>query len=295
MAVASDGSDLRALAALDDSESLPLEIERWDPSGTSLVWVRLPELTAASQRFWLLYGDTGLGAPPAPAQVWSAGFVGVWHFEAGDDPMPVEFADSTSMGNAATPEGAAAMYAAADGQIGGGVDVPGPTAFVVGAATEFDVGAAFTLEAWVNPDTLSPLGTPRSVISKFDSYRLGARSVDPDDSPYVEVTYLDIGNNQQWPAAVAPQPLPTADWSYLVGTFDGTTLRVFVDGVEVGTQMAGQIAQTSTSTVRLGQQFDGRLDELRISARARTAAWIELQYRSGAGQLVTVGDAEPHS
>ena len=56
-------ADLR-FSTLDGSV-LPHEIEKWNPSGTSLIWVRVPELSASTQlRVW--WGKAGESPPPHP-------------------------------------------------------------------------------------------------------------------------------------------------------------------------------------------------------------------------------------
>jgi len=70
------GSDLRFVDS--DGNELPCEIDTWDASGTSLVWVKIPAL-AASTVITAYYGNSSPAAALAATDVWS-GYVGVWHF-----------------------------------------------------------------------------------------------------------------------------------------------------------------------------------------------------------------------
>ena len=56
---AADGSDLRVKDA--EGNLLPHEIERWDPSGYSIVWVKLPSISPAAT-VTLSWGDSTAAA-----------------------------------------------------------------------------------------------------------------------------------------------------------------------------------------------------------------------------------------
>ena len=75
---AADGSDLRVKDA--EGNLLPHEIERWDPSGYSIVWVKLPAISPAAT-VTLSWGD--LTAAASADGVWDDDFLHVFHF--GDD------------------------------------------------------------------------------------------------------------------------------------------------------------------------------------------------------------------
>ena len=67
----------------------------------------------------------------------------------------------------------------------------------------------------------------------------------------------------------------------MAGTYDGSTLRLFVNGGQVAsTAMSGAIAP-STGPLRIGgnslwgEYFQGRIDEVRIYNRALTTAEIQ--------------------
>lgn len=73
-------------------------------------------------------------------------------------------------------------------------------------------------------------------------------------------------------------PLPTATlWHHVVGTYDGATMKLYMDGVEVGSQAASGFISTSTDPLFIGTKhdevnpdqhpgdyFQGKLDDVRI-------------------------------
>ena len=75
----------------------------------------------------------------------------------------------------------------------------------------------------------------------------------------------------------APSPLPVDSWTHLAVTYDGTMLRLYVNGDEVAeAPQTGTIA-SSTHPLELGgdsvygQYFDGLIDEVRVYNVARSA------------------------
>jgi hypothetical protein len=74
----------------------------------------------------------------------------------------------------------------------------------------------------------------------------------------------------------ASEPLPAGRWVHLAGTFDGTTMRLYVDGVERGAMerpgplhpAAGPLILGSYA-VGHGSHFEGLLDDVRVLDRAR--------------------------
>jgi hypothetical protein len=74
---------------------------------------------------------------------------------------------------------------------------------------------------------------------------------------------------------------PTNTWTHLAATWDGTTQRLFVNGVQVATRAVGGTMLTSTGVLRIGgndvwaEWFAGLIDEVRLYNRALSAAEIQ--------------------
>jgi hydrogenase maturation factor HypE len=70
-------------------------------------------------------------------------------------------------------------------------------------------------------------------------------------------------------------------WTHLAVSYDGTTLRLYVNGVEVGSRAVASPLLTSTGVLRLGgnsvwgEFFQGRIDEVRLYNRALGPAEIQ--------------------
>jgi chitodextrinase len=129
-----------------------------------------------------------------------------------------------------------------------------------------------TLEAWVYPTNVSAAW--RDVIMKgSDEYYLEASS---SQGPPATGGKPNIGGSLIGSAA-----LPANTWSHLAGTYDGTTLRLYVNGVQVASRaQTGSIA-TTTNPLQIGgdsffgQYFQGTIDEVRIYNRVLTSTEIQ--------------------
>ena len=70
-------------------------------------------------------------------------------------------------------------------------------------------------------------------------------------------------------------------WTHLAATYDGTTLRLYVNGNLVGSRAVANPLLTSTGVLRFGgnsvwgEFFAGRIDEVRLYNRALAAAEIQ--------------------
>jgi hypothetical protein len=134
-------------------------------------------------------------------------------------------------------------------------------------------GTGVTLEAWVYP-TQSPLWS--DVVYKYnDIYYLDTNN----GKPATNGTYA-MGHPSP---LVGPTALQLSTWSHIAGTYDGSMLRVYKDGVQVNSKTVA-LGNVKTSNFPLtlggdsgnGQYFVGRIDEVRVYNRALSPAEILL-------------------
>jgi Concanavalin A-like lectin/glucanases superfamily len=130
-----------------------------------------------------------------------------------------------------------------------------------------------TLEAWVNPTTVN--GVWRDVIYKGDdNYYLEATSSSgrPVGGGIFGGGYGEVSGTSNLAVNV---------WAHLAVTYDGTTLRLYVNGTQVSsTARSGAIANSSVALgiggdALYGQYFAGRIDDVRIYNRALTQAQVQ--------------------
>ena len=76
---------------------------------------------------------------------------------------------------------------------------------------------------------------------------------------------------------MSPSALPANTWSHLAFTYNGSVMRLYVNGVEVANQTRTGSAVVSTGALKIGgnaiwgEWFAGLIDEVRIYNRALTA------------------------
>ena len=189
----------------------------------------------------------------------------------------------------------------AAGRFGGALQFNGaPNSFVtVPDSASLHLTNGMTLEAWVEPSTLnSPDLNWCAAVSKenrvsssndvsYALYAAGGTNTPP-------TTQILVGGNDQGPQGGSQLTLNS--WAFLAATYDGATLRIYVNGALVGSQsLAGTIGVTS-DPFRIGgdwsgEMFTGLIDNVRIYNGALTAAQIQSDMTTPAGGHLTVSPA----
>jgi hypothetical protein len=198
-----------------------------------------------------------------------AGLVAAYSFDAGSGST---VADSSGNNNTGTISGATWTTL---GWFGNALSFDGVNDWVtVNDAPSLDLTTGMTLEAWVYP---TAGGGWRTAVMKEQSGHL-AYALDASSStnqPRGEVfTTSDFG-------AVGPAALPLNTWTHLATTYDGATLRLYVNSALVSSTAVSGTIVTSGQPLRIGgnavwgEYFQGRIDEVRIYNRALSQAEIE--------------------
>ena len=197
------------------------------------------------------------------------GLVAAYGFNQGSG---VQVTDASGQGNTGTIS--SATWTAA-GKFGAALSFNGTSSWVtVADAASLDLTTGMTIEAWVNPAVWQRVAVCRAE-RKYGGLAYALYSANNASRPAAFVhTDTDIGVN-----GVAAVPLNT--WTHLAVTYDGATLRMFVNGVQVSSRaVPGSTAMTS-GALRIGgnsvwgEYFKGLIDEVRIYNRALTAAEIQ--------------------
>jgi hypothetical protein len=206
-------------------------------------------------------------APPPPPP--PTGLVASYNFDAGTG---TTVADLSGNANAGTITGA--NWATA-GKNGGALSFNGTSNYVqVADSNSLDLTTGMTLEAWVNP---AALGTAwRTVLFKEQSGGM-IYSLYANQDTTRPVGQVNIGGEQN---VVGAASLALNTWSHLAVTYDGSALRLYVNGAVVATTPATGTIPASTGVLRMGgnsvwgEWFGGLLDDVRIYSRALSAGEI---------------------
>ena len=139
-----------------------------------------------------------------------------------------------------------------------------------------------TLEAWVYPTTVTSAW--RDVIYKAnDNYFLEGTS--PNSSRPAAGGIL----GGVYEEVYGPAALTANTWTHLAARYDGTTMRLYVNGALVTSQAQTGAIATSTNPLQIGGDslyggyFAGRIDEVRIYNRALNIAEIQADMNTPVG------------
>jgi len=210
--------------------------------------------------------DTVVAAPPT-------GLVAAYGFDEG---LGSTTADQSGNGNLATLTNATWAGIGA-GKFGNALSFNGINASLsVADSNSLDLTNGMTLEAWVKPNAGSGY---RTAIVKEQPGNLVYGLYDNNDTsrPEAQVTVGGTPRLLSGTAAVAT----TGVWTHLAATYDGTTLRLYVNGTQVSTLAIAGTILTSASQLKIGgnsiwgEWFTGLIDEVRVYNRALTAAEIQ--------------------
>src|SRR5205823_12924282 len=148
--------------------------------------------------------------------------------------------DASGNGNVGTISGATR---ASEGKYGGALSFNGTDSWVtVADADSLDLTSGMTLEAWVYPTAIDGW---ECVVLKEDStdlaYALYADNNGEDAGwPRRPIVSAREGDTTYWTSGATQ--LDTDTWTHLPTTYDGTTLRMYVNGVQISSlTQAGSI------------------------------------------------------
>lgn len=300
-----NGADLRFTDS--SGRELAFEIESWNPTGNSFVWVKVPMLRSRGE-YIDAYWQNSNASPPSyttNGTAWESGFVGVWHMGG------TNATDSTARRNNGTAGGGGVSTVA--GLAGAALAFSGSSYVDINYVAN-DVlanGMALELSAWVkttDPDGSS--GTGHSVISaaRYAATSAGRQrkvtlAIGPSPTPgNGEPCVIDGLSTVEADSSVS---VADGSWHHLVYVRDGTgtdTSRLYIDGVERAVHTANfslatndlwSLGQSILTGVR-GRYFLGTMDEVRVSSVVRSPAWVKAcadTMRTSAG-FATYGSVE---
>jgi len=282
------GQDIR-FVAWDNTTELDYEIELWNESGNSYVWVKIPSISSSSDtKFWIYYNNSGATDEQNPSGVWSNGYVAVYHFSDGGK-------DSLNQHNGTIYNNPSQKLC----EVGKCYDYTGSEYISIPHHSDFTtdnqtVETFFTYRTNNNypaivykaPDTDWHRDI-HLIVKKADSkifFWEGNSTV----SDHIEVSSNEISTNVWYYGATT---------KIYNGTY--TTVSLFVDDEKAGEQSKNFKLGHTTANFTIGASsegsgdfYDGLIDEVRVSNIPRSSAWINASYYSLIDSLITYGSEE---
>lgn len=292
-----------------DSNNVPLafDVDSWDASGTSFVWVSVPSLSGTDTTISMCYGDNGAQWESADGDVWiSAGYKSVWHMNIVENATVDEVA-----GYSATMYNPSADCHGGTGIIGG--DYYCQDNLNVHSMKSADAAAGFsssvgTYSAWVRQiGGTRQNGKPDAEnypninwASDYGNCGVIFQTKGGNTSNSYGIEFCAEGKGNQYSTMVIRDKTTTTstmttlaslydkEWHYMVVRFDGSQRTFWVDGVVQPnfTKDTTHVSPDAASVIRFGSRDDstkacvwtGDLDEMRFRALASTEDWLRAEY-----------------
>ncbi len=210
--------------------------------------------------------------PPPPAPPPAGGLVAAYNFDEG---AGTTVKDASGNGNDGTTNAAWTT-----GHSGSALSFNGTSSSVtIPDSASLDL-SALTLEAWVKPTSLSAW---RCVLFKEQAGGM-VYSLYASQASGLPVGQVNIAGERN---ALGAGGLPLGTWSHLAVTYDGTTLRLYVNGSPAGSLAVGGAVPASSGPLRIGgnsiwgEWFAGSIDSVRVYNRALSQAEVQADLAAG--------------
>ena len=298
---AADGSDLRFADA--NGDLIPHEIDTWNASGESLVWVSVPSISGTATTFTMYYGVEDVSELPAVTEsdVWTgANYNAVWHFsgsskESANGLTPSSSdSSSTPPGYTATTFGVGTCFKASNSTLG---------YLVSDTWTTLGTGGTLTLSTWSKFDG-STANYNRMLSCMTDWAKPAGWELTIQNASVDQIT-VGSSNKSQF-QYMARGVGPGSGNVYLTVVYNaGGNTQLYTNGVLATAQSLNQVVEPTEklyigSLNKSANRWNGSLDEIRIHRDAESADWVKACYDTMAnanfvamGDVTAVGGVQP--
>lgn len=262
---------------------LPYEINQWNQSGVSSVWVQVPSLGGTNTSIWAYWGNpaaTNLPAYTTNGAVWQPQYLMVWHLEQSGFP----YLDSAGL----YPGLTGVAPGVTTGEVGEGGLFNGASSYLhVGTV---NVGSAFTLFLWAKvaagANNIQTLWANKAGGWNTDGFALYVNTYNTSNQCLLFENGDGVNGLTLTSAANAVTP---GTWHLISAAVNETagSAQLYVDGASVA---SGSIVTdfANDSGLDLGRftnsvyYFDGSLDEARIASGVCSSNWIAATWMNAA-------------
>jgi hypothetical protein len=234
-----------------------------------------------------LIGASALSILPHQAKSATSGLVGYWKFDEGSGTVAHD-----SSGNAISGTIYGALWTA--GMSGNALHFDGANSYVEVPNSADLNPTAITLMAWVKfsgfPDfTIHPHNPNSHIVGKGtgpnNGYELRQDCGDTDEYGPPEFRFCMLENNV-WYSVVSTTKLVTDEWYDVAATYDGSTMRLYVNGTLEDQETFNVAMLGNTNNLLIGAlnqppneyRINGTIDEVKIYNRALTSDEVYNDY-----------------
>jgi hypothetical protein len=283
------GTDIRVTT---DSET-PVELSRElvfasSSTQTGELHFKADSISSTTDTIFRIYyngsttGDYNPAAVYGAQNVWTNGYTAVYHAEGGGTDSTTNGYDMTANGDATAVPG---------GQLGSAFDLDGAGDYYSIANLNAHGGRdQYTISAWSYLNTLGSGNVDDAAVfsygpagSNADLLWYNYNQIDNNSEQAYSFNADTISNdNNRVDAATTPV---AQEWHYVTGVRNADVREIFYNGVSEGQSSGATINNSASAEARIGSwaetanlDFNGLLDEVRISTAVRSAGWINSEY-----------------
>ena len=279
------GQDLRFTDS-DGTTLLSYEIEKWDESGTSIAWVKVPQIdNSATDYIYMYYGNPSATDSQNKTAVWNGNEVDVWHLGEGSGGSA---GDSTSSGNTGTLTGSTWTTS---GQVDGALSFNGTSSDYVQFASNVDITGTKAVSFWFKPT--GNITNDHTMFYASDGTANDYLAIEIFSSRVAAITDDTFNATRNRNTSVT---ISANNWYYL--TVNKGTLsisNIYLNGTDV-VQDDGNFIGGGTAATFIGgdtaSYFPGVMDEVRVYSGTRSAAEVGADYRGMSDTFNTYGSQE---
>ena len=250
LAAKPDGSDLRVVGA-DDKTPLKFSIEKFDGANElAVVWVKLPLVAPGTDTNMVyVYAGNDKAAAEPQAPVVDGGALVTLRFAPAGAPI--------SDAGGGTIAAGAPVASEPNGLIGPSARFDGTTVLEIAAEDRLKAASAgpYSISLWVRPTAVAgTLLAQGPLAMTLEAGKAGVR-----------LGTLRIEGGE----------LPAGAWVHIGLTIGGGKATLYVNGAQAAQGDVPTATLPIAGPIRVGQGFNGLLDELQIAAALRSAEWMK--------------------
>ncbi len=288
----SDGFDIVFTTSAGSTTILDHELESFNSgTGELVAWVKVPTVSAAGETFYMWYGNSGASSDQSSSNTWSNQFRSVYHLGS-------TFSDASPNGNDGTNSGSTNTT----GKIGDAQNFDGVDNYIaLNDSYSSTTEAAITVSTWIRTSDETD-----QIIGSFDRNEYWRFEINGNGGGNGQLGWDLLTNSGQADFGSTTR-VDDGNWRYVTGVYDNGALRIYIDGIQDVTTTQG--TAFGTGNLRFGfigvgseapgfdgaqgpsNNFNGDIDEFRISNVARPGNWIETEYnnQNNPSTFITVG------
>jgi len=222
-------------------------------------------------------GPSGKTCSEDPAGCMDFGLVGHWDMDEGGGSV---LNDKSGNNNHGTLTNGPKWT---KGKNGGALQFDGKDDYVdCGNDESLNITEAITIEAWVRHDeggVYDGILQKGSFTSSFGKYEIHTTNDN-------KLRFILNGTTDN--SVITSNSIPVGLWTHIVASWDGITIRAYINGVvDQNTDLFSGPLTTDSNPLRIGMYyssgfiFNGQIDEVRIYNRALTEAEVRYHYNQG--------------